>query len=139
MTRYFRTEVEKLKKRVLYLTAMVEENLQSAVLSVTRRDADLARQVIAKDEEIDQIEVELEEECLKILALHQPVAIDLRFIIAALKINNDLERIGDMAVNIAERAQDLIKMELRPVPFDLPRMLKQTTDMVKKILLHLFG
>ncbi len=132
MTRYFQTEVEKLKKRVLYLTAMVEENLQSAVLSVTRRDADLARQVIAKDEEIDHIEVELEEECLKILALHQPVAIDLRFIVAALKINNDLERIGDMAVNIAERALDLIKMELRPVPFDLPRMLSQSIAVVKK-------
>lgn len=132
MTKYFQTEVEKLKKRVLFQTAVVEENLQSAVLAVTRRDADLARQVIEKDTEIDQMEVELEEECLKILALHQPVAIDLRFIVAALKINNDLERIGDMAVNIAERAQDLNKMELRPVPFDLPRMLQQAMGVVKQ-------
>jgi phosphate transport system protein len=92
MTRHFQREIDKLKKKVLHVAAMVEENLQAAVRSVTRRDAMLAREVIERDNEIDQMEVELEEDCLKILALHQPVAFDLRFIVAALKINNALPR-----------------------------------------------
>ena len=132
MTRHFQREIDKLKKKVLHVAAMVEENLQAAVRSVTRRDAMLAREVIERDNEIDQMEVELEEDCLKILALHQPVAFDLRFIVAALKINNDLERIGDLAVNIAERTTEVARSQNHDVPFDLSGELDLAVWMVQK-------
>jgi len=131
MTKHFHKEIEKLKKKILHLSAMVEESLTLAVKAVTDRDPVLARQVIEVDNEIDNIEVDVEEECLKILALHQPVAIDLRFIIAALKINNDLERIGDLADNIAKRTTDLSQWDRRDVPYDLPTMLSRVVIMVK--------
>jgi phosphate transport system protein len=132
MTRHFQKEIEKIKKRILHLTAMVEESLSDAVKSFTDRDVRLAEKVIDGDTKIDQMEVEVEEECLKILALHQPVAIDLRFLIAVLKINNDLERIGDLAVNIAQRTQPLAQSSMKAVPFDLSSMLHVTLGMVKK-------
>ena len=116
------TEIESLKKRILALGAVVEAQLQMAVKSLETRDEKLAKQVIEGDPEIDQMEVDLEEECLKVLALHQPVAIDLRFIIAVLKINNDLERIGDLAVNIAERATFLAVQPRVEFPFDFSSM-----------------
>jgi phosphate transport system protein len=96
-------EIDRLKKNILSLSAVVEEAVKKAVAAAEQRDPILAQSVIQGDHQIDVLEVELEEECLKILALHQPVAADLRFIIAVLKINNDLERIGDLAVNVAER------------------------------------
>ena len=98
-------EMKTLKKRLLSLGAEVEERLDLAVKAIDTRDQQLAKQIITGDVEVDEIEVEVEEECLKVLALHQPVASDLRVIISVLKINNDLERIGDLAVDIAERAQ----------------------------------
>ena len=132
MTKHFRIEIEELNKKVMHLTATVEENLKLAVRSVTERDTQLAQKVIDRDVEIDRLEVKLEEECLKILALHQPVAIDLRFIVAALKINSDLERIGDLAVNIAELTPELAGSEIREVPFDLDGMLQLALEMVKQ-------
>lgn len=104
MSLIFQKEVEKLKTMLLDLSALVESNLHRAVTAVVNRDAELARALIDSDTEVDAREVAVEEECLKVLALHQPVAIDLRFIVALLKINNDLERIGDVCVNMAERA-----------------------------------
>jgi phosphate transport system protein len=101
---HLRREIENLKTEILTLGAMVEQRVREAMLAIDKRDEKMAKSVIEKDYEIDQKEVEVEENCLKILALYQPVAIDLRFIIATLKINNDLERVGDLAVNIAERA-----------------------------------
>ena len=98
MTKHFRREIDRLKKQLLALSAQVEENLHRAIKSLLERDDKQARQVADRDNEIDQMEVEIEEDCLKVLALHQPVAIDLRFIVAILKINNDLERIGDLDV-----------------------------------------
>lgn len=98
---HLQKEIDQLKKRLFHLSALVEENLEKAIRAVTTSDRELAREVRAADQEIDLLEVEVEEECLKILALHQPVAVDLRYLIAALKMNNDLERIGDLAVNIA--------------------------------------
>jgi len=86
------------------------------------------------DIEIDQMEVNIEEECLKILALYQPVAIDLRFIITALKINNDLERIGDLAVNLAERSTFLAGQQKVDVPFDFDEMTEKTKSMLRKSL-----
>ena len=104
MTTHLQKEIEKLQKRILFMGAEVEDTVRKSVDALVRRDAKLAQAVIDHDEEIDQLEIEIEEECLKILALHQPVAIDLRYVIAVLKMNNDLERIGDLAVDIAERA-----------------------------------
>ena len=132
MTKHFHGEVEKLKQRILLLAAMVEENLQKAVKAVTDRDVQLADQVIDTDPEVDMQEVEVEEDCLKILALYQPVANDLRYTIAILKINNDLERIADLAVNIAERAKALASRPMISVPFDLNSMLSATTGLVRK-------
>ena len=127
-------EIDKLKKGIVALGALVEDNLRLAVQSVEKRDPDLARRVLEMDHQIDQAEVDLEEECLKILALHQPVAIDLRFIIAVLKINNDLERIGDLAVNIAERAILLCRTAAINEPFDFPTMAAKSKDMLRQSL-----
>ena len=134
MTEHMQREIDKLKKRLLSLCWIVEERFRQAVKSIEKRDADLARRVIEADAEIDQIEVHVEEECLKILALHQPVAIDLRFIITALKINNDLERVGDLAVNIAERSQFLAAQPKIDVPFDFASMAEKTQSMLRRSL-----
>jgi len=110
---------------------MVEQSVQQSVRAVILRDNTLAQSVIEGDPKIDEFEVDLEEDCLKILALHQPVAVDLRFLVALLKINNDLERIGDLAVNIAKRTKELARFSEVPVPFDLDEMLSLTLQMVK--------
>jgi len=127
-------ETEKLKKMVLSLAAEVEENVRSAVKSVADRDQALAYRTIETDHQIDIAEVEVEEECLKILALHQPVAHDLRFIVAMLKINRDLERIGDLAVNIAERAIQMMTQPRPKTQFDLSAMSGKCEKMVARSL-----
>lgn len=132
MTKRFLKEIEKLKTKILHLTAMVEENLHKAIKAVSDFDIDLAESVIDYDKDIDRYEVEVEEECLKILALHQPVATDLRYVIASLKINNDLERIGDLAVNIAKRTVGMKTYKKTKIPFDLSGMLELTVQLVKK-------
>ena len=93
--KHFSRELEKIKKQILSLGAMVEERVRMALNAVDNNDAELAQQIIKTDYEIDEMEVEIEEECLKVLALHQPVAVDLRFLIAVIKINNDFLRIID--------------------------------------------
>jgi phosphate transport system protein len=113
---------------------MVENAVHLAVKSVSERDAEMARSVIDGDEEIDQAEVDLEEDCLKLLALYQPVAIDLRYIVAVLKINNDLERIGDLALNIAERAVLLEGLPPCEIPFDFQGMAEKAKAMLRKSL-----
>ncbi len=127
-------EIEKLKKHILALGTIVEERVHLAVSALDNRDEKLAREVIDKDIEIDHMEVELEEECLKLLALYQPVAIDLRFIIAVLKINNDLERIGDLAVNIGERAAFLATRPKIHIPLKFSAMSKKVKSMLRKSL-----
>jgi len=134
MPQHLQREIEKLKTMLLSLGADVEENVYRAVRALDERNATLANQVIQGDIQVDRYEVYLEEECLKILALHQPVAIDLRFVIAVLKINNDLERIGDLAVNIAERAAFLAGREALDVPFDFLSMAEKTRGMLKRAL-----
>jgi phosphate transport system protein len=103
----FMREIQTLQESVLRQSIEVEDRLRRALVAVVRRDVALAEGVMADDEEIDRRELLIEEECLKLLALHQPVASDLRFLVGILKLNNDLERIGDLAVNIADRAQRL--------------------------------
>jgi phosphate transport system protein len=123
-------ETSKLKKLILDLGGMVEERVRAAVESVSRRDAALAEQIIEGDMDVDRLEVEIEEECLKTLALYQPVAMDLRFVVSVLKINNDLERTGDIAVNIAERAIFLAAQERVELPFNFPEMSDKTQKML---------
>jgi phosphate transport system protein len=134
MTVHFQRELGRLKKRILSLSALVEQRVRQAVKSVEEGDEQLARQVIDGDDQIDQEEVEIEEDCLKILALHQPVAVDLRFIVAVLKINNDLERIGDLAVNIAERAVYLTTSDMPEMLFDFPGMAAKGHAMLRNSL-----
>lgn len=131
---HMKKEIEKLKKELLSLCGVVEESLWEAIKSIVEKDKELAKKVIETDIEIDQMEVDMEEECLKILALYQPVAVDLRFIITALKVNSDLERIGDLAVNIAERSQFLSAQKSIDMLFDFETMAEKTQAMVKKSL-----
>jgi phosphate transport system protein len=104
MAIHLQREVDRIKRITLTLSTLVEENLRRAVRAVAEKDETLARLVIEGDRAIDSSEIEVEEECLKVLALYQPVAIDLRFIVSVLKMNSDFERIGDLSVNIAERS-----------------------------------
>ncbi len=135
VTSHLHREIESLKLKLLSLSAIVEEQVQKAVKALHERDAELARQVIlADDEEVDKAEVDVEEDCLKALALHQPVAADLRFIVAVLKINNDLERVGDMAVNIAERAGFLANQQPVEPPLDFSEMADKAQSMLKRSL-----
>lgn len=131
MPRHMFREIEKLKKQVLVLSAQVEQNLHNAVKAIENRDSDIAELVIESDGEIDRMEVEIEEETLKILALYQPVANVLRFIIAMIKINNDLERIGDLAANISKRAIVLAGSEKVVIPFEFSTMAGRASDMLK--------
>ncbi len=134
MPLHLQREIEGLKKEILSLGAMVELSVREATLAIETRDEVLARNVIEKDTRTDQKEVEVEESCLKILALYQPVAIDLRFIIAVLKINNDLERVGDLAVNIAERAAFLATQPKVSVSLDFAGMANKAQLMLKESL-----
>ena len=134
MSKHLKNDLERLERRILSLGAKVEEAVRRSIAALQTRRTDLALEVMAGDPEIDQVEVEIEEECLKILALHQPVANDLRFTAACLKINNDLERIGDLAVNIAERSASLE----RDLPFSVTRglqpMMERTAAMLRTAL-----
>lgn len=134
MTSILQKELNKLRKYILNLGALVEERLNQAIESIKNIDSHLAEKVIENDKEIDQKEVELEEECLKLLALHQPVAIDLRFIVVVLKINNDLERIGDLVVNICENTIFLSQPPNVQPFFDFTEMAEKTKKMLKMSL-----
>ncbi len=134
MTKHLQRDMESIHREILALSGMVEEAIDRARRSLLERRLDLAAKVIEEDEEIDRREVHIEEECLKILALHQPVAVDLRRIATVLKVNSDLERIADLAVNIAERAQALADNPEFPVPRRLERMIDLATMMVRSAL-----
>jgi phosphate transport system protein len=134
MSVIFDNEIAKLKKHLLTLGAVVEGRVSAAVRAVLDRDIEAARAVIDGDPEIDRGEVDLEEDCLKLLALHKPVAHDLRFIVAAIKINTDLERIADLAVNIAERAVSLADRPAAAIPFDAAAMSSRVQNMLKNSL-----
>jgi phosphate transport system protein len=108
MAKHFQKELEKIKKRILSLGALVEDRVRIAAKALETKHIFDAERIIKSDYLIDEEEVEIEEECLKILALHQPVAVDLRLLVATIKINNDLERIADETVNIARRIKTII-------------------------------
>ena len=134
MLKLLRKEIEKIKKKLLSMGAAVEANVQMSVDTLKKYDSRLAREIIDNDKKINQMEVDIEEECLKIMALHQPVAIDLRFLITVFKINNDLERIADQAANIAHQTIDLCRMEKIDVQLDFDDMAKKSETMLKKSL-----
>ena len=130
MSVHLKKDIDKLKRDLLSLCAVVEEQVQCAIRALLDRDEALARQVELRDDEIDRLEIEVEEDCLKTLALHQPVAVDLRMIVSVLKINSDLERIGDMAVNIAHKAAAFAAEPHVEIPFDIVGMWEKTQAML---------
>ena len=131
MVRYFDEELQELNKKLLQMSALVEEAISRSVRALIERKADLADKVIQTEETVNLLEIEIDELCLKLLALRQPAAVDLRFITSAMKMNNDLERIGDLAVNIAECAQEIIRQPLLKPLIDIPRMATLAQGMVK--------
>lgn len=131
MTTHLSTALEKLKKTLLTVVSLTEDQLTRAIRSFENRDGFLAREVVERDSEVDAMEVDLEEECLKTLALHQPVAFDLRFIVSVIKINNDLERIADLAANIASRCISLQEHLPQKYPFDFVNMAERARSMLK--------
>lgn len=131
---HFQREIDKLKQQILGMSAEVEEAVADAVRAVETRDPELANSVLEKENQTNAHEVDVEEECLKILALHQPVAADLRYLVAVLKINHDLERIGDLAVHVAQGALLLCEMPPVEIPSQLGEMASKSQQMLKKVL-----
>lgn len=134
MAKHLEKELERIKRLIYSLSARVDESVDLAVKSLLESDAGLARRVIDNDRQIDDLEVEVEEECLKALALYQPVAIDLRFIIAVMKMNNDLERIGDLAADIAKNGIAINERPKPKIPLDLHQMGYLAKAIVRKSL-----
>lgn len=131
---HFQKELEELKENLLKMAAMVEEAIRDSVQSLVKRDSDLAQKTFEWEDRINKMEITIEDMCLKLLALRQPMASDLRIITATMKIITDLERMGDQAVNIAERAISLNQEpQLKPY-IDIPRMTEITQSMVKDVL-----
>jgi len=134
MDTHFQKELEELKESLLKMASLVEEALRNAIQSLVERDSSLAQKTFDVEDRINKMENAIDEMCLRLLALRQPVATDLRFITSAMKINTDLERMGDQAVNIGERAISLNQEpQLKPY-IDIPRMTKITQSMVKDVL-----
>lgn len=128
----YERELREVKDGLMYLGALAERAIDSALRSLLERNSDLARKVITEDDRVDAFDAELEDKCIRLLALRQPAARDLRFIATAIKVNGHLERIGDMAVNIAQKAIILNEEpQLKPY-IDLPRMADITREMIKE-------
>jgi phosphate transport system protein len=134
MTSHVQREIERLKRKILALSAVVEDSLREAFLALERRDVTAAMRVIEGDVEVDELEVDIEEDCLKILALYQPVASDLRFIIAVIKINHRLERLGDLAVSVTKRTLTLVEHPSIDVPADFIEMADKARAMIARAL-----
>jgi phosphate transport system protein len=134
METHFEKELETLKGDLLTMASLVEEAIHNAIQSLVKRDSELIQKTFEGEDRINRLEIEIEEECLKLIALRQPMAADLRFITAAMKIITDLERMGDQAVNIAERAISLNEEpQLKPY-IDIPKMAEIAQSMVKDVL-----
>jgi phosphate transport system protein len=136
-TRHFTEELAELKQRLLAMGGLAEERLEAAVRSMVERDRALMAAVINGDEAINRLQVEIDDRCFKLLALRQPMAVDLRVIVAAFKINSDLERIGDLAVNVAEAAERYVSHSPVKPLIDLPRMADMAQRMLREAL-HAF-
>jgi phosphate transport system protein len=134
METHFQKELEELKKNLLKMATLVEEAINNAVLSLVKRDSELAQKAFEAEDKINTMDIAINTECLNLLALRQPMAADLRFITSALKIITDLERMGDQAVNIAERAISLNREPRIKLYIDIPRMAEIAQSMVKDVL-----
>ncbi|MCR4316995.1 MAG: phosphate signaling complex protein PhoU [Planctomycetes bacterium] len=130
MSKHLQRDLDRVKVDILRLGYMVENQIMKATKALIERNSAIAEDVVTGDDDIDRLEIEIEEECLKILALHQPLATDLRFIVAVMKVNNDLERMGDLAVNISQRALFLSKNEALEIPIDFKDMVDRVRKMV---------
>lgn len=130
MHRNFHHEIDQLQKRLLTMSSMVEDRVRKACSVIESEDIELSKMIIKSDWEIDEMEIEIEEECLKIMALYQPVAKDLRFLVTIIKINNEMERIGDYAVQIAKRVKRLSD-------FERPQFAFNFQEMADKVVLEL--
>jgi len=134
MQRHFHEELEALKQTLLAMGGLVEDQIRRVMRSLVERDDALAQEVIERDQQVNAYDVEVDETCVSLLALHQPAAGDLRFLTTAMKIVTDLERMGDQAVNIAQRVLELNREpQLKPY-IDLPRMAEKAQRMVKESL-----
>jgi phosphate transport system protein len=131
---HFQKELEELKENLLKMAALVEEAIRDAVQSLVKRDSELAKKTFKREDRINAMEISIEDTCLKLLALRQPMAADLRFITSAMKIITDLERMGDQAVNIAERAISLNQEPQLKRYIDIPKMADIAQSMVKDVL-----
>jgi len=133
-SRHFQDELDQLKARLLEMGGLAEERVRESVESLVSRDPALVERVLAGDAAINQLQIEIDDRCFKLLALHQPMAVDLRVIVAALKIINDLERVGDLAVNIAEAVRR--SLEHPPVKelIDIPKMTDLAQEMLRDAL-----
>ena len=130
----YEEDLKKLREDILYMGGLVEDQIQKAVKSLVDRDSPLAETIIQRDHEVNRLDVEIDDLCIRLLALHQPAGKDLRFITTGLKITTDLERMGDMAVNICERALELnLEPQLKPY-IDIPRMAQISQRMIRESL-----
>ena len=132
MQKHLQKDIDSLKNKIITMGSEAEDRVYKSSLALINRDERLVAEVIQSDPALDRMEVDIEEHCLKILALYQPVAVDLRFIIAVLKINNELERVGDIAVNIAERAAFLCKHKEFEIPYDVRSMATKVESMLTR-------
>jgi phosphate transport system protein len=134
MQRHIDLELAELKEELLRMATLAEAAIGLSIKALVSRDAQMARRVIDSDDAINALEIEIDERCLRVMALYQPEAKDLRLLAMALKINNDLERMGDQAVNIAERTLELLQEPLLKPLIDIPRMAEVAQRMVKDSL-----
>lgn len=134
MSKHLQRDLDHLNTELLKISSMVEEMIDKATQALIERRLQLADEVVHSDEFVDRHEVHVEEDCLKMLALHQPVAVDLRRIATVMKVNNDLERIADLAVSIAQRAQAMDEFPAFPIPDQLPGMVTLSTQMVRSAM-----
>ncbi|MBM3295926.1 MAG: phosphate signaling complex protein PhoU [Candidatus Aminicenantes bacterium] len=134
MERLFDEELTHLKEKLLRMAAHVEEAVELAIEALTERKEEPAREILKREETINLLDVEIDETCLRLLALRQPMAGDLRFITSAMKIGSDLERMGDLSVNVAEQALDLAKLPLLKPLIDIPRLARLVQAMVRDSL-----
>ena len=134
MAKHLQRDLDFLQREIMSIASMVEEATNKALLALVERRTELAEEVIREDDRVDRKEVQIEEECLKVLALHQPVANDLRFIITVIKVNDNLERTGDLAAHIAKRARYLSRRDPLPIPLDFPGMADSVRTMLRMSL-----
>lgn len=134
MSKHLQKDLDSIKKKILIMGSLVESAMDKSIHALNNRLPDMSQKVIDGDSDIDAMENEIEEDCLKALALHQPVAEDLRFIVTVMKVNNDLERMGDLALNIAERAAYLSVHDRIPVPLNFTKMMEKVQGMVRHSL-----